>query len=147
MIIREMRTSDVEEVMAIEKNLFTDAWEAQGFIDTLANPDAHFIVAENEEGHVAGYCGYYQALDEAEIVNVAVDRSLQNGGIGLQLVNRLMDDAMAAGVNFIILEVRLSNDSAKHVYEKAGFESLGIRKRFYSNPTEDAVIMRWERSQ
>ena len=141
MMIRRMEERDLPHVAAIDKSLFGDPWSEEAFRASLKQPEAHFLAAEDEQAGVVGYCGSYRALDEAEIVNVAVSSDYQNHGTGRLLVGQLMKEETAAGVQNFILEVRLGNLAAQHVYEMLGFRRIGIRKHFYDNPVEDAVIM------
>ena len=128
MIIRKMELRDLSQVVMIEESLFSDPWTENAFRDTLDQKEADFVVAVSEQEEIIGYCGAYRALDEAEIVNVAIRKKDQNQG----------------GVHFFILEVRESNLSAQHCYEKLGFKSIGIRKNFYDCPRENALIMQME---
>jgi ribosomal-protein-alanine N-acetyltransferase len=144
MLIRMMEEQDLEQVAAIEQTLFGDPWSLEDFRESLRRPEAIFLVAEDKAQGILGYCGCYCALDEAEIVNVAVKKDAQNLGCGRKLVERLLDASYAQGVRNFILEVRISNQQARHVYENAGFREIGIRRRFYDSPVEDAVIMQKE---
>lgn len=144
MIIRPMEEDDILQVVDIEEDLFGDPWSEEAFRDSLKQPEARFLMAQDSAWGVVGYCGSYRALDEAEIVNVAVRNDCQNRGIGSRLVEQLIQQDTKDGVRHFILEVRLSNLAAQHVYEKLGFVKVGIRKRFYDRPVEDAVIMKKE---
>ncbi len=144
MIIRKMENRDLPQVAEIEKSLFGDPWSENAFRDTLDQKEADFIVAAGEQEEVIGYCGAYRALDEAEIVNVAIRKENQNQGAGSKMVQALMDEEKKNGVRFFILEVRESNLPAQRCYEKLGFKSIGIRKNFYDCPRENALIMQME---
>lgn len=144
MIIRKMESRDLHQVAAIEESLFSDPWSENAFRDTLDQKEADFIVAVNEQEEVIGYCGAYRALDEAEIVNVAIRKSDQNRGAGARMVQALIEEEKKKGVCIFILEVRESNLSAQRCYEKLGFKGLGIRKNFYDCPKENALIMQLE---
>ena len=132
MIIRKMELRDLPQVVMIEESLFSDPWTENAFRDTLDQKEADFVVAVSEQEEIIGYCGAYRALDEAEIVNVAIRKKDQN------------QEEKKKGVHFFILEVRESNLSAQHCYEKLGFKSIGIRKNFYDCPRENALIMQME---
>ena len=93
---------------------------------------------------IVGYCGMYVSLDEGEIPNVAVRREYRRGGIGARMLEALLAEAQKRKVASVFLEVRAGNEPAQALYRKLGFEAAGIRKRFYENPTEDAVIM-WKK--
>ena len=139
-----MTANDVPAVAAIEKDCFSEPWSAQGFLDGMNN-SAVFLVAENENGEVTGYIGMYVTAPEGEITNVAVAEHMRGGGTGAALVEAMQQWAAEHGVERIVLEVRVSNDPAIHVYEKKGFTTIGVRKNFYRLPTEDAGIMEWQK--
>lgn len=138
--IRAMQAEDAEEVAVIESRTFSQPWSKQGFLDSLALEHAVFLVAE-EDNRVLGYIGMYVSLDEGEITNVAVDSDARRRGIGAMLVEAMKKEAGLRGVTQIVLEVRVSNESAIRLYERNGFVNQGIRKGFYDMPKEDAYIM------
>lgn len=138
--IRKMCAADVEAVAALEKQIFSQPWSRQGFLDALERMDTIFLVAD-ADGEVAGYIGMYMALDEGEITNVAVAPQMRCRGVGNLLVAALREEAVQRGIVCVILEVRVSNVSAIRLYEKNGFVHSGIRRGFYELPREDAYIM------
>ena len=144
MIIRKMQADDLPQVAAIEQSLFGDPWSESAFRDTLNQKEADFIVAEDENGEMIGYCGTYRALDEAEIVNVAIRKEQQNHGYGTEMVQALIEEEKKKGAAFFFLEVRESNLSAQCCYKKLGFKTIGIRKDFYESPKENALVMQME---
>ena len=139
-VIRPMQQSDCKAVSELEKEVFSQPWSEQGFLDALAMKESIFLLAE-EEGNIIGYLGMYVALDEGEITNVAVAPSKRNAGIGDRLIKEILAQAKKKGVTQVVLEVRVSNAPAIHLYEKNGFRTCGIRKGFYEFPKEDAYIM------
>lgn len=139
-VIRNMKPEDVAEVAEMESQIFSMPWSAQGFLDALKLSNTIFMVAE-EDGEIAGYIGMYISLDEGEITNVAVRMDMRCRGIGEQLVCVMKEEAGRRKVNTIVLEVRVSNAPAIHLYEKNGFVNRGVRKGFYELPKEDAYIM------
>ncbi len=139
--IRKMTALDVESVHEIECLSITPPWTKQGFVDGLANENAKFYVAESADGKILGYCGLYFAADEGEITNVAVHPEYRKCGIGDQIIEAVSVDAKESGLAQIFLEVRASNMAAQRLYEKHGFVSQGIRKNFYREPKEDAIVM------
>lgn len=138
--IRRMEPEDAPEVSCMERQIFSQPWSCQGFLDALALENAIFLVAESS-GKILGYCGMYCAADEGEITNVAVDEAHRNCGIGKMLVQQLLKEAKEVGIAVAILEVRISNESAIHLYEAMGFTIQGIRKGFYEMPKEDGYVM------
>lgn len=141
--IGRMKEEDLAQVSAIEAACFSVPWTEKGFRDAIAMPHTIFLVAVLD-GKVAGYCGCYQSLEEAEITNVAVRQDLRGQGIARKLLEELIRIGTAQGAFAYTLEVRVSNGPAIHLYESLGFGSVGIRKNFYEKPTEDAMIM-WRR--
>ena len=138
--IRTMTMQDCRKVAELEKQLFSMPWSEDGFKSAVAIVQNVFLVAE-EAGEICGYIGMYHALDEGEITNVGVAPGKQNQGIGYELVQAALSMAKQQGITQVVLEVRVSNASAIHLYEKCGFVNCGIRKGFYELPKEDAYIM------
>ena len=145
LIVRRMEEKDLVRVSEIEAANFSVPWSINGFRDALALSHTIFLVAELD-GTVAGYVGCYQSFDEGEITNVAVEETLRGKGIAQRILEALLSIGKEQGITAVTLEVRESNTPAIRLYEKLGFESVGIRKRFYEKPTEDAVIMWWRES-
>ena len=140
MILREMLIDDLEQVMEIERELFHVPWTREGFFTFLTREDAMFLVVEEKE-QILGYCGLLMVLDEGDITNVAVRRDRQKEGIGNFLMESLIRLAAERGVTTIHLEVRVGNDRAIRLYKRNGFTRDGIRKGYYSDPIEDALLM------
>lgn len=138
--IEKMQPEDIKEVAGIERRIFTLPWSEQGFLSSLQSEDTLYLVVR-KEGRIAGYCGLLQSFDEADITNVAVAEEARNEGLGFAMISELMRLGKERGVARYTLEVRASNAAAIHLYEKLGFQSVGIRKNFYDQPKEDAVIM------
>jgi ribosomal-protein-alanine N-acetyltransferase len=141
--IREMCLKDLPEVARIEKGNFSRPWSEQAFADSLKQDCTRYLTVVCD-GQIVGYCGYLQSFEEADITNVAVEEKSRNLGIGNAMLQELMRQGEERGITAYTLEVRKSNQAAIHLYEKLGFEQVGIRKNFYDLPTEDAVIM-WRR--
>lgn len=140
MTLREMTVEDLDQVMEIEQDLFHVPWTREGFFTFLTRDDAMFLVVE-EKGRILAYCGLLMVLDEGDVTNVAVRRDRQKEGIGNFLMESLIRLADGLGVRIIHLEVRKSNETAIRLYERNGFTRDGIRKKYYENPVEDAVLM------
>ncbi len=140
MEIAKMTREEIPKVAELEKSIFSMPWSEQGFYDTLNMKNVIFLTAK-EDGQIWGYCGIYLAADEGEITNVAVAPERRRQGIAGKLVQTLMEEAGAFGVRSFILEVRASNAGAIKLYQKLGFTPGGIRKNFYQNPKEDAIVM------
>ena len=138
------KEADLDAVAAIEKQLFSRPWTKEHFHQALCNPAAKLWVFKDESETVCGYVCMYCSVDEGEITNVAVDPKFQRRGYAGALLEVAKQYIAESQLQRIILEVRMSNENAISLYRKMGFENLGIRKGFYEEPKEDALIMAWE---
>lgn len=141
-----MRQEDLDAVSDIEKQLFSKPWTKQDFLNSMENMHNIYIVAENEQKEIVGYCGVWGVVDEGQITNVAVKESEQGKGIGYALLSELIEIGKDEGLLEFTLEVRVSNEKGIGLYKKLGFVEEGIRKNFYEAPVEDALIM-WLRNE
>lgn len=140
MILREMLVEDLDKVMEIEEDLFAVPWTKEGYFTFLTRKDAMFLVVE-EKGEILGYCGLLMVLDEGDVTNMAVRRDRQREGIGNFLMESMLRLAYEQGIRTVHLEVRAGNSVAVRLYERLGFVKDGIRKGYYTDPVEDAVLM------
>lgn len=141
MEIRYMTPDDVEQVEAIERNTFTIPWSYKSLLEACTDENNIYLVCVDDK-KVLGYCGMWTVLGEGNITNVAVDASARNKGVATQLMQKMeILGRTTKDVNVFFLEVRESNSSAIHVYEKCGFRSIGVRKNFYEKPQENALVM------
>lgn len=139
-IIRRMTLDDVDGVHAIEAATFARPWSKLDFVKEMtANACARYLVAE-KDGAVIGYAGAWIVLDEAHVTNVAVAENCRGRGVGRLLTAGLMQYAANLGVVYATLEVRKSNETAKRLYQSLGFEYVGVRKRYYEDNGEDALL-------
>ena len=143
MKIRPMADKDIDQVCEIENNIFSTPWSHNSFTTSIASKDNVYLVAE-EEGKILGYCGLWGTADEGQITNVAVKKEFRKKAIGFSMIKILMEYGKDIGLNAFTLEVRVSNKAAINLYHKLGFEDCGVRKNYYTKPTEDALIM-WRR--
>ena len=143
LLIRPMEERDIAQAARIEAENFSTPWSAEAFRKSLALDYTIFLTAE-WEGRVAGYCGCYVSLEEAEITNVAVKEELRGRGIARALLLELLQQGEARGAKAFLLEVRAGNAPAIRLYEGLGFEREGLRRNFYEQPREDALVM-WKR--
>ena len=139
--VRPMVMTDVDGVMAVEHDSFLTPWSRSAFEEELAqNRLARYIVAvENDE--IVGYAGTWLVINEAHVTNVAVSGQRRREGIGRLLMQKLMELARDNDMESMTLEVRVSNAAARHLYEQLGFVEAGIRKNYYSETKEDALIL------
>ena len=140
--IRRMEPQDIPAAAQIEKQLFSQPWNAQAFQGSLRE-NTQFLTAWHGT-ELAGYCGMYCYPGEGEITNVAVAPMYQNPGVGRRMLEHLLEQARQSGIRRIFLEVRISNENAIRLYRKLGFGNCGIRKGLYQFPREDGMVMVWE---
>ena len=139
---RKMTPNDVEAVHAIEVEAFPTPWTIDSFLyEMRENQFAYYIVAEDENGTIVGYCGMWLVIDSAQITNVAVLEKARGKGIGEKLMREAMRVAKEHQVDIMSLEVRVSNVIAQNLYRKLGFQDGGIRKGYYTDNQEDALVM------
>ena len=143
MMIVAMNETHVAQVAALEKICFSDPWSENSVASELVNPLSCWLVAE-EDGVVAGYVGSQTVIDESDMMNVAVHPDHRRKGIAEALVTELVEALKKRESRCLTLEVRASNEPAKALYEKLGFTQVGLRKNYYRNPKEDALILRKE---
>jgi ribosomal-protein-alanine N-acetyltransferase len=140
LIIEEMKENDIDGVFEVEKNCFEDYWSKDSFKKELSNNLAKYLVAKIDN-KVVGYVGIWFVVDEGHITNVAVHEDYRGQKIGDQLIKELVQVCKNNKIISMTLEVRASNVVAQNLYKKYGFKMAGIRKEYYSNNKEDAIIM------
>ena len=138
--IVRMNESHVSAVVELEKQNFSDPWPDIAVRGELTNKLALWLVAM-ENGEVVGYVGSQTVLQEADMMNIAVSDAHRRRGIARMLVEELIRQLEAYQLS---LEVRASNAPAIALYENLGFQQVGLRKNYYRNPKEDALILRKE---
>ena len=143
MMTVHMNESHVAQVAALEKICFSDPWSENSVASELKNPLSCWLVAE-EDGEVAGYVGSQTVMDESDMMNVAVHPDYRRKGVAEKLVMELVEALKKRDSRCLTLEVRASNEPARALYEKLGFVQVGLRKNYYRNPREDALILRKE---
>ncbi len=141
--IEPLSTEHISQMAELEKLCFPDPWSENLFFDLLSNPLAVYFVALIN-GKVIGYAGMYHILSEGQIMNVATHPEHRRKGVAEKLFGELLEYAEDNDIEEMSLEVRSENLSAIALYEKLGFEKVGIRKNYYSSPHDDAVLMSLE---
>jgi ribosomal-protein-alanine N-acetyltransferase len=144
--IRRMEESDLDAVMEIESSSFSTPWSRASFRNLLGRDDATLWVAVID-GNVAGYAVVWYVLREAELGNLAVAPGWRRRGLGRRLLDLALDISRERGAERIYLEVRVSNRVAQELYELRGFQHVGLRRRYYRVPVEDARVMCMELMQ
>lgn len=142
--ISPMSYKDLEAVCKIEALSFPTPWPRSLFIEELENPLSHLYTArvkEDDRDVVVGYIIFWVIVDEAHILNVAVHPDYRGRGIGKGLVKFVVETCRMLGLKRVFLEVRRSNIVARRLYRGFGFEVVGIRKGYYSDTKEDAIVM------
>lgn len=140
-LYRRMTVDDVPQVHAIEVATFAEPWSMDSFMAEMErNACARYIVAE-QNGQLIGYAGAWLIIDEGHITNVAVTPAERGKGVGTALMRALMQYAANMGVQYMTLEVRKSNLTAQKLYRAMGFIELGVRKRYYEDNGEDALLL------
>lgn len=138
---RFMTMQDIAAVTELERLSFTTPWPHDAFVNELTkNPNARYVVVLHHNLVIA-YCGMWIVLDEAHITNIAVHPFYRGKKIGARLMRKMMQVAKMFGSKSMTLEVRPSNSPARTMYTKLGFTEHGLRKRYYSDNNEDAIIM------
>ena len=138
---RRVTENDIHILVEIERESFAVPWPADAFYhDIQHNRFAAYIMIELD-GQVAGYCGVWIILDEAHITNLAVHPDFRRKGVAKLLLFDALEQCYKEKIKYLTLEVRVSNEGAINLYESFGFKSLGVRKKYYQNNNEDALIM------
>ena len=130
----------IPAIAELEKMCFSSPWSEKAILETMSGESSLFLVATLKE-KICGYIGSYSAMDEGYITNVAVNPDFRRQGVGKALVGELIKQGKERRLSFLTLEVRESNEGAIALYSNLGFENVGKRPRFYSNPTEAAYLM------
>jgi ribosomal-protein-alanine N-acetyltransferase len=140
-VIRQMTYADLDQVMIVEHSAFEVPWSRHAFEGELANNHFAFYFVAVYGGRIIGYCGSWVIIDEAHITNLAVLADFRGRKIGETLLRHVLNFAQSRGCWSVTLEVRAGNDIAKSLYRKLGFRIGGIRKNYYTNNGEDALVM------
>lgn len=138
--IRRMVESDLDVVMEIEQESFSTPWSRSTFRGLMRRSDASLWVAQ-VGGRVVGYAVVWYMFQEAELGNLAVAPEWRRHGLGRQLLDWALQRAHERGTERVFLEVRVSNHTAQRLYERYGFIQVGLRRRYYLAPVEDARVM------
>lgn len=138
---RLMTLADIDQVYEIESSAFTLPWSKEAFYNELTtNQYAKYIVMELEYS-IIGYCGLWIILDEGHITNIALLPKYRGKKLGEALLKQVIDFSRAVGAKTLSLEVRVSNYVAQRLYTKFGFQPGGVRKNYYVDNNEDALVM------
>ncbi|MCW3058297.1 MAG: rimI [Capsulimonas sp.] len=139
--IRHMVLEDIEEVARLERRSNALPWSLNAYATEIGNTVAHYLIARDRDGTLVGYGGMWIVMDEAHFTNIAVDPSARRRKIGERLLLSLLQYGVEHGTLRATLEVRERNKVAHNLYLKHGFEDVSVRKNYYSDNQENAVIM------
>lgn len=143
MNIVPMNEHHVPQIALLERECFADPWSQQSIASELHNPLSLWLVAQ-EGQTLLGYVGSQTCLDETDMMNIAVSPASRLQGVAKALIEALVSALRERGSKQLTLEVRASNGPARQLYESLGFLQVGLRKNYYRNPKEDALILRKE---
>ncbi len=140
-MIRAMQLADLDEIMEIEKDIFTSPWAKENYAYELSeNPHANYYVYLIEDEIVA-YCGCWCLFEQAQITTIGVHPTHRNKGIAKKLMDKIITETVRLGCETLSLEVRVSNNKAINLYKQYQFEIINIRKSYYKDNNEDAYLM------
>lgn len=139
-VVQEMSEDDLDDVVCIEVASFSNPWRRRDFEYALTKRDGHCLVAL-AEGRVVGYSIGFFVLGEYHLADFVVHPEFRNRGLGRRFLHAVLEMLESREVNHVTLEVRMSNAPALALYEKSGFQTVAIRRGYYSRPREDAFVM------
>ncbi|MBE5903824.1 MAG: ribosomal-protein-alanine N-acetyltransferase [Pseudobutyrivibrio sp.] len=134
---------DLDTIVEIESSSMSCPWSRDSYKEAM-DSDHAFIMVATESDSCVGFAVFYLTVPESELPDIVVAEEHRGKGIGKALLDASLRELTSRGVDTVFLEVRVSNERAKALYEKVGFEEIGRRKYFYSDPVEDAICMRLE---
>jgi ribosomal-protein-alanine N-acetyltransferase len=140
-IARAQPGDDLSEIAALQARTFTNPWSAESLQWELANTDVARLYVMRRQRAVVGYCACWVILDELHINSLAIDPDHRRRGFAMQLLRAVCRDAASAGATSATLEVRRSNTPALGLYAALGFAVEAVRKDYYQQPTEDALVL------
>ena len=142
-VIERVRgADDLDQVIAIEEATFYNPTTREWYEREMQRPEVCFIyVLRTPDVPVAAFCAFWLVADQAHINNLAVRPELRGRGLGIKLLEAMIAEAQRLGATSLTLEVRASNLAARALYAKAGFAQEAVRKNYYTNPVEDALIL------
>lgn len=139
--IREMTEEDIDEVYEIESKTYSTSWSKKILThEVVENKHAYYVVIEYDD-KIVGFAGMWVVFDDAQVTNIAITPPYQGRKLGEKLFRYMLESAVVLGVERLSLEVRVSNIVAQNMYRKFGLVPGGIRKGYYSDNNEDAIVM------
>ena len=138
--LEPLTIGDLDRVMQIDRASYSAPWKQTTYRTELRNRSATYLVARMS-GDVVGYAGIWNIMDEAHITTIAVDQAYRRRHIGERLLVAILEEAVLKGAHYVTLEVRESNIPARALYEKYGFKVVAIRRNYYTDNNESALVM------
>lgn len=145
---------DLDAVLAIETESFTSPWTREMYLAELENVGVSFCYVaradadpagplgpHDQPGPIVAFCSFWRVLDELHVNNLAVSAAYRRRGIATRLLTHVLNEGAQLGAHRATLEVRRSNEIARHLYESLGFTTAGVRRAYYTNPVEDALVL------
>jgi [ribosomal protein S18]-alanine N-acetyltransferase len=140
-VFRYMKEEDIDQILEVEYASFTTPWSREAFYNEIYNNKFAVYLVLEEDQKIVGYCGAWIVIDEAHVTNIAVLPAYRGKKLGEALLRKMISVAEEMGARSMTLEVRVTNHAAQSLYRKLGFQDGGIRKNYYSDNQEDALVM------
>ena len=133
---------EIDAILRIEEASFTNPWTREMYLAEFANQGVSYcFLAKDAGGTIVAFCSFWRVLDELHINNLAVMPACRRAGAGTALLTRVLEEGVTLGASRATLEVRRSNEAARRLYQHFGFSQAGVRRAYYSNPIEDALVL------
>lgn len=140
-VFRYMKEEDIDQILEVEHASFATPWSREAFYNEIYNNKFAVYIVLEEDDKIIGYCGAWVVIDEAHVTNVAILPAYRGRHLGEALLRKMMTVAKDMGARSMTLEVRVTNNVAQSLYRKLGFQNGGIRKNYYTDNQEDALVM------
>lgn len=138
--INDMTLADVDNCAILEEKIFAHAWSKKSIKDTLAAKENICMTVTGSDGGFVGYCIFTTSFDDADLCRIAISEKYRRNHIADNLLEKALIKLKEKGIKRVLLEVRESNEPAISLYKKYGFEQIGIRKNYYSEPVENGLV-------
>jgi ribosomal-protein-alanine N-acetyltransferase len=141
-IERVISAEDIDDILEVERASFTNPWTRDMYLAELRNEGVSYVYAARlADGRIVGFCSFWRIFEELHINNLAVAPPFRHTGIGTALLRRAIAEGAELGATRATLEVRRSNEAARRLYEQLGFSVAGVRRGYYTQPAEDALVL------
>jgi ribosomal-protein-alanine N-acetyltransferase len=139
--LRPLERRDLAEALEIERTRFDEPWTRGMLLDELGQPETRYYLAAVEGGRLIGYAGVMIVLGEAHVNTIGVSAEVEGRGVATDLLRAVLVEARRRGATRATLEVAVSNERARALYQRFGFAPVGVRRRYYERRGEDALVM------